>query len=108
MFIQKCPDVFPKHFDIFFKTSGGFDRTERRYAKFTDYTEHADYTPDYALNNHTKKVDTPSGTSTFFVHPMRIELISSEPESGILSIELRVLHEKTVQKYIKSFCLPNK
>ena len=25
------------------------------------------------------------------VHPMRIELISSEPESGILSIELRVL-----------------
>ena len=26
----------------------------------------------------------------FFVHPMRIELISSEPESGILSIELRV------------------
>ena len=24
------------------------------------------------------------------VHPMRIELISSEPESGILSIELRV------------------
>ena len=45
---------------------------------------------------------------SFFVHPMRIELISSEPESGILSIELRVLHEKTVQKYIKSFCLPNK
>ena len=39
---------------------------------------------------------------------MRIELISSEPESGILSIELRVLHEKTVQKYKKSFCLPNK
>ena len=39
---------------------------------------------------------------------MGIEPISSEPESGILSIELRVLHEKTVQKYIKSFCLPNK
>ena len=29
-----------------------------------------------------------------FVHPMRIELISSEPESGILSIELRVHSEK--------------
>ena len=25
-----------------------------------------------------------------FVHPMRIELISSEPETDILSIELRV------------------
>ena len=35
----------------------------------------------------------------YFVHPMRIELISSEPESGILSIELRVHHQNAVQKY---------
>ena len=38
-----------------------------------------------------KRADVLSKTpARFIVHPMRIELISSEPESGILSIELRV------------------
>ena len=35
-------------------------------------------------------MNVPQKHIPFFVHPMRIELISSEPESGILSIELRV------------------
>ena len=37
-----------------------------------------------------KKGNVPKKHIPFFVHPMGIEPISSEPESGILSIELRV------------------
>ena len=55
-----------------------------------------------------KRADVLLKTSArFIVRPMRIELISSEPESGILSIELRVPFAKAVQKYAKSFSLPN-
>ena len=48
-----------------------------------------------------KKAENPSKTFSFsFVHPMRIELISSEPESDILSVELRVRHFiNAMQKY---------
>ena len=45
------------------------------------------------------KRNVPQKHIPFFVHPMRIELISSEPESGILSIELRVHPIFRVQKY---------
>ena len=58
--------------------------------------------------NKKKRADVFIETSAHsLVHPMRIELISSEPESGILSIELRVPFAKAVQKYTKSFSLPN-
>ena len=46
-----------------------------------------------------QKGNVPKKHIPFFVHPMRIELISSEPESGILSIELRVHPIFRVQKY---------
>lgn len=49
-----------------------------------------------------------------FVHPMRIELISSEPESGILSIELWVhsiifCHKcSSIATHCKKFCKNSK
>ena len=44
----------------------------------------------FILMINKKRTDVLLKTSArFIVRPMRIELISSEPESGILSIELR-------------------
>ena len=40
--------------------------------------------------NKKRPLTSHGSQQSSFVHPMRIELISSEPESGILSIELRV------------------
>ena len=55
---------------------------------------------DIYFDENKNRADNLSKTSArFIVHPMGIEPISSEPESGILSIELRVPLQKAVQKY---------
>ena len=53
----------------------------------------------YSVFHQNKKRNVPQKHIPFFVHPMGIEPISSEPESGILSIELRVHPIFRVQKY---------